>query len=114
MDARLQRRVQRYGWGKAAARYERAWQAQLEPAQTAMLEMAAPISGERVLDVACGTGLVTFRAAALVAPRGEVVGTDLSEEMVAIAGEREAPPAVQDPITAAIWGMPAALMVAWL
>jgi ubiquinone/menaquinone biosynthesis C-methylase UbiE len=88
MDARLQRRVQRYGWDKAAARYERAWQAQLEPAQTAMLEMAAPISGERVLDVACGTGLVTFRAAALVAPRGEVVGTDLSEEMVAIAGER--------------------------
>ncbi len=80
--------MQRYGWDKAAARYERAWQAQIEPAQTAMLDMAGPISGKRVLDVACGTGLVTFRAAALAAPRGEVVGTDLSEEMVAMARER--------------------------
>jgi ubiquinone/menaquinone biosynthesis C-methylase UbiE len=88
MDARLQRRVQRYGWDKAAQRYERAWQAQLEPAQTAMLDMAGPIPGKRVLDVACGTGLVTFRAAALVAPGGGVVGTDLSEEMVAMARER--------------------------
>ena len=85
MDARLQKRVQRYGWDKAAARYERSWQAQLEPAQTALLEMAHLARGERVLDVACGTGLVTFRAASLVAPGGEVIGTDISEEMVMTA-----------------------------
>ena len=41
MDAGLQRRVQRYGWDKAAPYYERSWQAQLEPAQTALLELAA-------------------------------------------------------------------------
>lgn len=86
MDARLQKRVQRYGWDKAAPHYERSWQMQLEPAQTAMLDMAALASGERVLDVACGTGLVTFTAAALVAPEGDVIGVDLSEEMVAMAG----------------------------
>jgi ubiquinone/menaquinone biosynthesis C-methylase UbiE len=85
MDARLQRRVQRYGWDKAARHYERSWQDQLEPAQTTMLEMACLAPGERVLDVACGTGLVTLRAAALVEPNGTVIGTDLSEQMVVTA-----------------------------
>jgi ubiquinone/menaquinone biosynthesis C-methylase UbiE len=85
MDARLQKRVQRYGWDKAAAHYERSWQAQLEPAQTALLEMAGLVPGERVLDVACGTGLVTFRAAEAVGTAGLVTGTDISEEMVAAA-----------------------------
>lgn len=85
MDARLQRRVQRYGWDKAAPHYERSWQVQLEPAQSALLQMVDLLPGEQVLDVACGTGLVTFKAASLVAPGGKVVGTDISEEMVATA-----------------------------
>jgi ubiquinone/menaquinone biosynthesis C-methylase UbiE len=88
MDARLQRRVQRYGWDKAACHYERSWQAQLEPAQKALLEMACLAPGHRVLDVACGTGLVTLRAAALVGPDGTVIGTDLSDEMVVTARDR--------------------------
>jgi len=87
MDARLQKRVQRYGWDKAATHYERSWQAQLEPAQTALLEMAALAPGESVLDVACGTGLVTFPAAKAVAPEGKVLATDISEEMIATASE---------------------------
>ena len=88
MDARLQRRVQRYGWDRAACHYERSWQDQLEPAQTTLLEMACLAPGERVLDVACGTGLVTLRAAALVGPNGTVIGTDLSEDMVVTARDR--------------------------
>ncbi|NIR51529.1 methyltransferase domain-containing protein, partial [candidate division KSB1 bacterium] len=36
----------------------------------------------RVLDVACGTGLVTFRAAEEVTHEGQVVGTDISNRMV--------------------------------
>lgn len=90
MDARLQHRVQRYGWDRAASYYEQAWQKQLEPAQTRLLEMAALRPGERVLDVACGTGLVTFRAAAAVGTGGAVVGTDISEEMVKRCGENAA------------------------
>lgn len=82
MDARLQKRVQRYGWDKAAAHYERTWHAQLEPAQTALLDMANLTLGEQVLDVACGTGLVTFRAAEWVGSHGTVLGTDISEEMI--------------------------------
>ena len=82
MDPKLQRRVQRYGWDKAAGTYERSWQMQLRPAHDRMLERAGIQPGERVLDVACGTGLVTFRAAAATGPAGSVVGTDISEAMV--------------------------------
>jgi SAM-dependent methyltransferase len=83
MDARLQRRVQRYGWDKAAAYYERFWARQLQPAQARLLDMAALQPGERVLDVACGTGLVTFPAAVAVGPDGSILATDISEAMVA-------------------------------
>ena len=83
MEARLQRRVQRYGWNKAAAHYEGFWSEQLRPAQDLMMQLAALRSGERVLDIACGTGLVTFRAAEAVGPTGFVAASDISEDMVA-------------------------------
>jgi ubiquinone/menaquinone biosynthesis C-methylase UbiE len=82
MDAKLQRRIQRYGWDKAVTFYEQYWKRQLEPAQTRLLEMAELRQGEQVLDVACGTGLVTLRAAAHVGGAGAVVGTDIAENMV--------------------------------
>mgnify|MGYP002622736248 FL=1 len=81
----LMRRVQRYGWDKAADVYERHWSAQLLPAQELLLRMADLQPGERVLDVAAGTGLATFPAAAAVGPSGEVVGTDISTRMVEAA-----------------------------
>lgn len=82
MDARFQRRVQRYGWDKAAAYYEQYWARQLAPAQTRLLELADLRPGEKVLDIACGTGLVTLPAADAVGPSGAVVGTDISDVMV--------------------------------
>ncbi|HEY6642160.1 class I SAM-dependent methyltransferase [Povalibacter sp.] len=88
MDAKLQRRIQRYGWDLAVRDYEALWQAQLSDAHTALLQMAAFAPGDRVLDVACGTGLITFEAARAVGPRGEVVGIDLSGAMVHAAQQR--------------------------
>jgi ubiquinone/menaquinone biosynthesis C-methylase UbiE len=82
MDARLQRRVQRYGWDRAAADYEPLWKTQLAGAREALLSAAALAPGERVLDVACGTGLVTLPTARAVGPGGRVVGVDLSDRMV--------------------------------
>ena len=41
--------------------------------------------GQRVLDVACGTGIVARTAADLVAPDGAVVGVDLNEAMLTVA-----------------------------
>lgn len=92
MDSKLQRRVQRYGWDKAAPWYEDSWRRQLAPAQTALLARAALRAGERVIDVACGTGLVTFAAADIVGSRGTVLGVDLSEAMVIRARARQPRP----------------------
>ena len=90
MDARLQRRVQRYGWDLAVREYEPHWHAQLAAAHARMLACAGLAPGERVLDVACGTGLVSFAAARAVGVQGSVVGVDLSGEMVDAARRRAA------------------------
>lgn len=82
MDSRLQRRIQRYGWDIAAESYEAGWRESLAPAQKCLLDMAKPKRGERVVDLACGTGLVTFPIAGAVGPMGHVIATDLSENMV--------------------------------
>lgn len=82
MDARLQRRIQRYGWDKAAASYEAGWKDSLADAQTELLSMADPRPGEVALDIACGTGLVTLPLAQRVAPNGHVIATDISAEMI--------------------------------
>ena len=85
MDSSLQRRVQRYGWDKAASFYEAFWYRQLKPAQDLLLEMAALQAGEKILDIACGTGLVSFRAGGEAGGHGSVLGTDISEKMVEMA-----------------------------
>lgn len=82
MDARLQRRIQRYGWDLAAADYEQLWKHQLSVAQVELIRRAAPSKGERVLDVACGTGLITFATAAAVGDMGRIDGIDISDEMI--------------------------------
>ena len=90
MEARLQRRIQRYGWDAAANIYGDAWAAQLRPAHDTLLEMAGLQPGMRVLEVACGTGLVTLRAAEQIGPDGALYATDISGEMVAVtAAEAE-------------------------
>jgi ubiquinone/menaquinone biosynthesis C-methylase UbiE len=82
MDSRLQRRIQRYGWDLAAAAYEPLWRSQLAGAQTELIARAGLRPGERVLDVACGTGLVALTAARTIGPRGSVLGIDLSGTMI--------------------------------
>jgi ubiquinone/menaquinone biosynthesis C-methylase UbiE len=88
MDARLQRRIQRYGWDLAADDYEPLWQAQLAEAQAAMIAMARLAPGNQVLDIACGTGLVSFEAARAVGPDGHVLGVDISAKMIDSAARR--------------------------
>lgn len=88
LEARLQRRIQRYGWDLAADAYEGLWQSQLSRAHRRLLQLAAPGTGERVLDVACGTGLIALAAAESVGEQGQVLGVDISERMIASASRR--------------------------
>jgi SAM-dependent methyltransferase len=53
-----------------------------------MLELAEPRAGDRLLELACGAGGVGLAAAALVGPTGEVVLSDVVEEMTSIAARR--------------------------
>ncbi len=43
--------------------------------------------GARCLDVGCGSGDVTFDLAAIVGPEGQVIGSDLDDEKLALADE---------------------------
>jgi ubiquinone/menaquinone biosynthesis C-methylase UbiE len=86
VEPKLQRRIQRYGWDKAADFYERFWADQLRPATELLLAAAQLQPGEHVLDVACGGGAVTFPAARAVGATGRVLGTDISAKMIAAAG----------------------------
>ena len=88
MDARLQRRVQRYGWDLAADAYERHWHGPLAGVQAELLALAAPSPGESVLDIACGAGVMAVAAARAVGPAGRVTGVDLSDAMVQAAQRR--------------------------
>lgn len=71
----------------------------LEPAKfmpwaRGLMTTAAPQAGERVLDVACGTGVVTRLAAGAVGESGAVVGFDLVArrlEVAAAAAEADPP-----------------------
>ncbi|MCA0942554.1 methyltransferase domain-containing protein [Salipiger pacificus] len=82
MEARLQTRIQRYGWDAAAGHYHAGWEAQLRPAHDRLLEMAAIGAGARVLETASGSGLVTLRLAEAVGQEGHVLATDLSQGMI--------------------------------
>jgi SAM-dependent methyltransferase len=50
-----------------------------------LAEIAGIKPGERVLDVACGTGVLAREAASRVGPTGRVTGLDLNEGMLAVA-----------------------------
>jgi SAM-dependent methyltransferase len=85
IDAEAFREFERRGHDRAARAYGDFFEPVTAGAIPALLDAAAVCRGRRVLDVACGPGVV----AAAAATRGAtVVGVDLSGEMVAVARAR--------------------------
>ncbi len=56
-----------------------------EPVARRLVESARPVAGERVLDLACGTGIAARLAAETVGPDGTVAGLDANPGMVEVA-----------------------------
>src|SRR6478735_390970 len=54
-----------------------------------LIQLADPKPGDRVIDIACGTGIVARIAAARVGPSGAVVGVDLNPGMLNVARSLE-------------------------
>jgi len=74
-----------------AAIYERFLVGPLfQPWAQVLVARIAPAPGERVLDVACGTGIVARTVRARLGPAASIVGVDLSKAMLAAA--RQAAP----------------------
>jgi ubiquinone/menaquinone biosynthesis C-methylase UbiE len=72
--------------GNAAELYERyAVPYVLGPWAPELVELAALQRGDRVLDLACGTGVVARLAAPRVGTTGQVIGMDLNAGMLAVA-----------------------------
>jgi ubiquinone/menaquinone biosynthesis C-methylase UbiE len=77
--------------GTAAENYERFFVPAIgRPVAEDLIAAADLQPGERVLDVACGTGVVARLAAEAVAPSGKVKGLDVNPGMLAVA-QKEAP-----------------------
>jgi ubiquinone/menaquinone biosynthesis C-methylase UbiE len=59
--------------------------AQFKPCADLLIQRAAPRTGERVLDVATGTGIVAREVAPLVHPGSSVTGLDANPAMLTVA-----------------------------
>jgi SAM-dependent methyltransferase len=60
----------------------------LAPVADALLAVASPSPGTRVLDVGCGCGATTLLAAVAVGDEGSAAGIDFSEPMLDVARQR--------------------------
>jgi SAM-dependent methyltransferase len=74
-------------WQRAAAVYESTFAGATRPYVDALLDAAAVGSGMRLLDIACGPGLV---ASSAVARGAMATGMDFSPAMLAVARQRNA------------------------
>lgn len=71
-----------------AEAFDRCAERTVWPITQCLIEMTRLRGGEHVLDVACGSGIVTRRAAAVVGRAGRAVGIDLSPGHIHVARQR--------------------------
>lgn len=90
LSAAAQRLFIQYSWATHAEGWHR-WALTIaqffDPPTETMFDLVGMQAGDRVLDVAAGTGAQTLLAARRVGPSGFVLATDLSPKMLAFAAD---------------------------
>jgi SAM-dependent methyltransferase len=79
---------QRGIWDRYPEIYRQEVDRRFAPVVEQVITRAALQPGQHVLDLGTGTGSVALQAASLVGPGGEVLGVDISPEMLAVAHQR--------------------------
>jgi ubiquinone/menaquinone biosynthesis C-methylase UbiE len=75
-------------WNEAAQHYDHLSRLLFRAVTDGFIEFSGIRPGEKVLDVACGPGAASLRAAAAVGPQGTVDAVDFAEKMLSIASAR--------------------------
>lgn len=87
-DAREYKKGTMDAWNEVAPRYHEKWAGRkIGPFRVtrALIAESGIKRGDRVLDVACGTGMVTREISSKVGADGSVVGVDISHEALRVA-----------------------------
>ncbi|MBB6225990.1 SAM-dependent methyltransferase [Polymorphobacter multimanifer] len=71
-------------WAEMQARLDLS----LSPVTAALLSLAAPMVGDRVLDIGCGSGETALALATVVGEGGDVLGVDISRPLLEVAEAR--------------------------
>lgn len=88
MNAKQYKKRQKVVWDSVADVYDQSFSTLAYPATMQMILEARLQPGDRVLDLASGTGADAFTASPMVGPTGRIVGIDIADRMVAVANEK--------------------------
>ena len=91
VDDRVFKELDAASYDALAEEYGRFIELLAAPLALEVCRLAGIAAGDHVLDIGCGTGIASRRAASLVGAGGRVVGVDLSVGMLAAATRRSAP-----------------------
>jgi ubiquinone/menaquinone biosynthesis C-methylase UbiE len=82
--------IEREVYSRTAENYTRFGGPIFESMASPLLKGANLKPGQKILDVACGIGIPSLKAAEMVAPSGSVIGVDLAPGMIEMARSRVA------------------------
>jgi SAM-dependent methyltransferase len=77
--------------GETWVQFQEPLDRQIEPLGRAAMDVLAPREGEHIVDIGCGCGQSSLLLAARVAPKGSVLGIDISKPMLEVARQRPRP-----------------------
>lgn len=88
-DPAAYKEFERAAFNAVAATYDR-WADTSRPFRQALINRSGVGSGDRLLDVACGPGLLVFDAISVLGTSGRATGIDISDKMVEEARRKAA------------------------